>query len=259
MTLTESFARTLRLRRLFHGRQRLLVVALDHPVTDGPIAAGENFDELLGQICRNGADAVVLHKGRLRHVRPHWFDNTALVLHLSASTRHSIDPDDKYLMTDVAQALRLGADAVSVQINLGSRQEARQIADLAKVADACARWQVPLLAMVYARGPKIINPHDSELVAHGVTLAAELGADMVKTVLPDPGHTFAEICRASPIPVLVAGGPPLEEVEFLARMGESLTGGAAGVVVGRNVFQAADPGATTAKLAGLVHGRFERL
>lgn len=249
-----SFARGLRLRRLFRrGDGRLLVVPLDHSVTDGPLRPGD-LDSLLGELAGTGVDAVVLHKGSLRHVDHGWFDDMSLILHLNASTRHAPDPDAKYLVAHVEEALRLGADAVSVHVNLGSRQEARQVADLAAVAEECERWNVPLLAMVYARGPQISDSHAPELVAHAALLAADLGADLVKTDYAGTPEQMADVVQACPIPVIVAGGPRSAETDaVLAGVSDALRGGAAGVAMGRNVFQADHPGRMAAAIARLVH------
>lgn len=252
--LNASFGRGLRLRRLFReGDGRLLVVPLDHSVTDGPLRPGE-LDPLLGELAGTGVDAVVLHKGTLRHVDHGWFGGMSLILHLNASTRHAPDPDAKYLVAHVEEAVRAGADAVSVHVNLGSRQEARQVADLAAVAGECDRWNVPLLAMVYARGPGIADSHAAELVAHAALLAADLGADVVKTDYAGTPEEMADVVRDCPIPVIVAGGPRAADPEaVLAFVSDALRGGAAGVAMGRNVFQAEKPGRTAAAIARLVH------
>jgi 2-amino-4,5-dihydroxy-6-oxo-7-(phosphonooxy)heptanoate synthase len=232
----------------------VLVVPLDHTVTDGPITTGAPMGGLLSQVCANGADAVVLHKGDTRQLRPHWLARTSLIVHLSASTGLAPDPDAKVLVTTVPEALRLGADAVSVHVNLGADSEARQVRDLASVARDCHRWNVPLLAMVYPRGPRIDDPADADLVARAVALAAALGADIVKTACPRSTKDLAEIVRSSPIPVLVAGGPFQPDGEALAaQVADVMRAGAAGVATGRNVFQAADPGAMTRRLAAVVH------
>ncbi|SCL41845.1 2-amino-4,5-dihydroxy-6-oxo-7-(phosphonooxy)heptanoate synthase [Micromonospora pallida] len=251
--LNASFARGLRLRRLFrHGDGRLLVVPLDHSVTDGPLR--RDLNALLGELSGTGVDAVVLHKGSLRHVDHGWFGDMSLILHLSVSTRHAPDPDAKYLVAHVEEALRLGADAVSVHVNLGSPQEARQIADLAAVAGECERWNVPLLAMVYARGPQISNPRAPELVAHAATLAADLGADIVKTDYAGTPEQMADVVRACPIPLIVAGGArSTDPATVLAYVSDALRGGAVGVAMGRNVFQADRPGWMAAEVARLVH------
>ncbi|MFI8104297.1 2-amino-3,7-dideoxy-D-threo-hept-6-ulosonate synthase [Streptomyces sp. NPDC086023] len=254
------FGRRVRLNRLYgEGDQRLLVVPMDHPISDGPVFDRSVLDKLVGQVCENGADAVVLHKGSLRQVGHDRFARTSLIVHLSASTLHAPDPDEKYLVAGVEEALRYGADAVSVHVNLGSHEERRQVADLGRVSDLCDRWNVPLLAMVYPRGPRIENPKDPALVAHAVTLAAELGADIVKAPYVGNPDEMADVVRSAAIPVIVAGGPKQTETDrVLAYVDEALRGGAAGVAMGRNIFQAADPGALTRKIADVIHGTTTR-
>ena len=259
LSVNNSVGRQVRLHRLHrHEERRLFVVPLDHSVTDGPVVPGGRLDQLVGQLAGAGVDAVVLHKGSVRHLDPRWFGRTSLIVHLSASTRHAPDPDAKYLVASVEESLRLGADAVSVHVNLGSLDERRQIADLATVAEACDRWNVPLLAMMYPRGPKIADPRDPELVAHAAILAADLGADVVKTVPVNSIAAMADITRACPVPVIVAGGPALRtDADVLSYVDDALRGGAAGVAMGRNIFQAPDPGAMARKVSDVVHGRLE--
>jgi 2-amino-4,5-dihydroxy-6-oxo-7-(phosphonooxy)heptanoate synthase len=253
--VNQSFARQVRLRRLYrNSAQRLLIVPMDHSVTDGPIAGDRGLDHLVGQLARNGADAVVLHKGSLRYIDPDWFARTSLILHLSASTRHAPDPDAKYLVASVEEAMRIGADAVSVHVNLGSMEERRQVADMAAIADACDRWNMPLLAMIYPRGPRIKNPRDPELVAHAATLAADLGADIVKTPYTGTVAEMTDVVRRSPIPIVVAGGSPLADISaILSYVDQIMRTGAAGVAMGRNVFGTANPGATAGRIADLIH------
>ncbi|MDT0444204.1 beta/alpha barrel domain-containing protein [Streptomyces johnsoniae] len=119
----------------------------------------------VGTLASNGVDAVVPHKGRVPFVDPRRFAGLGLILHLSASTVHAPDPDAKCLVASVESAVRLAAEAVSVHVNLGSDDERRQIADLAAVADACTEWGLPLLAMMYPRGPRITNQRDPALRA----------------------------------------------------------------------------------------------
>jgi 2-amino-4,5-dihydroxy-6-oxo-7-(phosphonooxy)heptanoate synthase len=250
-----SFARRLRLQRLHHhDEERLFIVPLDHSVTDGPIAPGSDLDLLVGRLATNRVDAVVVHKGVLRHLDSQWFTRTSLIVHLSASTRHAPDPDAKYLVATVEEALRLGADAVSVHVNIGCAEERQQVSDLALVADACDRWNMPLMAMMYPRGPKISNPQDPGLVAHAAQLAADLGADLVKTPYVGSVAEMADVARACPVPVIVVGGPRREDSGAVVSFVEdALRGGAAGVAMGRNVFQAPDPGAMARRLSAVIH------
>lgn len=244
----------MRLHRLFRHGSKITIVPLDHSVTDGPIARrGRSIDRLAGDLAASGVDAIVLHKGTLRHVRHTRFGAMSLIVHLSVSTSQADDPDAKYLVTSVEEALTLGADAVSVHVNLGSQTKHRQIADLGAVAGACDRWNVPLIAMVYPRGPRIASPKAPELIAHAATLASDLGADMVKTVYPGTPAAMAEVAAACPIPVIVAGGSRADSPdEVLGFVTDALTGGAAGVAIGRNVFLAPDPRGMARRVACLV-------
>ncbi|WP_018656686.1 2-amino-3,7-dideoxy-D-threo-hept-6-ulosonate synthase [Actinomadura flavalba] len=254
MTEHTPFGTRLRLSRLGTGDGRMMIVPLDHSVTDGPLDTDASLDGLVGVLAGNGVDAVVLHKGAAKHVDPAHFADMALIVHLSASTAHAPDPDAKYLVASIEAALRLGADAVSVHVNIGSREEAQQVADFANVAESCDRWNLPLLAMMYARGPNIDDPKDVEILAHAVTLAADLGADVVK--IPHPGDEagVAELVRACPAPLVMAGGPQVDDTDALCdRVSASIAAGAAGVAMGRNVFAADDPAAVARRVSDAVH------
>lgn len=256
MNAHSHFARSLRLCRLYHhSAAGLMVTPLDHSVSDGPIVPkGSSIDQLAGQLAAAGVDAIVVHKGSLRHIDVKRFATMSLIVHLSASTEQAPDPNAKYLVTGVEDAVRLGADAVSVHVNLGSDDERQQIADLGRIADDCDRWNLPLMAMMYPRGPRIANPRDPALVAHAVTIAADLGADLVKTVFTGSVLEMLDITAASPVPVLVAGGPSRDsEADVLGYVRDALAAGAAGVAMGRNIFQSADPERLAGKVARLVH------
>lgn len=195
----------LRMRRLsLAGDDRHLLVPLDHSVSDGPIVPADKWDGLLRALVAGGADGIIVHKGRARAFPPDVLKSCALVVHLSASTACSADVHAKVLVADVEEALRIGADAVSVHVNIGSDTEARQLADLGAVARSCDAWGMPLIAMVYPRGPRIENPRDPALLAHLANVAADLGADMVKTSAALPLDRMAEVVANSPIPILAA-------------------------------------------------------
>ncbi|MFC6882297.1 MULTISPECIES: 2-amino-3,7-dideoxy-D-threo-hept-6-ulosonate synthase [Actinomadura] len=251
-----GIGKQIRMERLLHRhRERLFLVPMDHSVTDGPIATGDGMERLIGEIAGNGADGVVLHKGRLRFLDPRMFRALSVVVHLSASTNQAPDTDEKILVGDVEQAVRLGADAVSVHVNLGCDTEAAQLADLGRTAEHCARWGMPLLAMVYPRGPRVRDPRDPELVAHAATVAVDLGADIVKTPYTGSVETMTEVVRSCPIPLIAAGGAAVPAAPaLLASIRSIMRSGAAGVAVGRNVFQARDVAGVTRSIAEIVHG-----
>ncbi|MFE6719673.1 2-amino-3,7-dideoxy-D-threo-hept-6-ulosonate synthase [Streptomyces albidoflavus] len=251
-----ALMRMCRLHR--YGDDRLFIVPLDHSVADGPILPGNQLDPLIGKLAENGVDAVVLHKGRVPFVNPRRFAGIGLIVHLSASTMHARDPDAKYLVASVETAVRLAADAVSVHVNLGSDDESTQIADLGAVADACATWNVPLLAMMYPRGPRITDPRDPALLAHAASLATDLGADIVKLPWARDAEEMSDVVRQSAIPVITAGGPAERDLSgMLGHVSHMLEGGTAGVAMGRRIFQAADPGKAARRVAEVVHPEFD--
>ncbi|GAX56130.1 2-amino-3,7-dideoxy-D-threo-hept-6-ulosonate synthase [Streptomyces olivochromogenes] len=243
-----------RLSRLSrHRAGHFLFVPMDHSVADGPITTAARFNHLVSTVVDNGADAIVVHKGRARAVDPQLLRSCGLIVHLSASTPHAPDGDAKILVGDVADAVRAGADAVSVHVNIGADTEAAQLADLGTVARACQEWNLPLLAMVYPRGPRIADPHVPALLSHVVNIAADLGATMVKTTWAVPAEGMAEVTESCPIPVLVAGGPS-DSGSLADYAATALDAGCRGLAVGRRVFESADPGAAVREVAAVVHG-----
>ncbi|OLT12405.1 transaldolase [Pseudonocardia sp. CNS-139] len=248
--------KALRLARLSRcGNGRSLVVPMDHSVTIGPMAAGRCPASLSLMLADAGVDAIVVHKGRVRTIPPRAFADLGLIVHLSAGTVHHRDRDAKVLVGDVEEALSLGADAVSVHVNVGSVGELDQLADLGRVAGECARLGVPLLAMMYARGEDVASVADSPaMLAHLGAIAVDLGADMVKLPFAGSVEAMRDVVASCPIPVYVAGGTPRPtpagDLE-LARA--ALASGAAGLSFGRCVFEAEDPFAAAVALAALVH------
>ncbi|MGH2941259.1 MAG: 2-amino-3,7-dideoxy-D-threo-hept-6-ulosonate synthase [Solirubrobacteraceae bacterium] len=239
------------------GGGGLFLVPLDHSVASGPLASSDGLADIIATVGRNGADGVVIHKGRVRFLGALGPD-LALVVHLSASTSHAPDADHKVLVADVEQALRCGADAVSVHVNLGSDTEAGQLADLGRVAAECSLWGMPLIAMVYPRGPRISDGTAPDLVAHAASLAADLGADIVKTPFTGDVASMSDVVRSCPIPVITAGGEKVGSEERLyGDIEDVMRAGAAGVAVGRNVFQADDVAGVTRRIARIVHRRVD--
>ena len=101
--------RSLRLARLFRSEQApFFMVPMDHTVTDGPFTDARRYRELIGILAENGADAIVVHKGRLRHIDRAAYAKLAVIVHISASTRYAQDPNDKYPVADVESCLRQG-------------------------------------------------------------------------------------------------------------------------------------------------------
>ena len=247
--------KAIRLERIFNRNTgRTIVVPMDHGVTVGPIDGIVNMKEAVGKIVEGGANAVVEHKGLVRCGHRAQGKDIGLIVHLSASTSLSPFPNAKALVASVVDAIRLGADAVSVHVNLGDESEATMLRDMGKVASDCSDWGMPLLAMVYARGPKVTNEYDPEMIAHCARVGTELGADVVKVPYTGDMDTFAHVCDSCCVPVVIAGGPKLDSTKaFLQMVHDSLQAGGAGLSVGRNVFQHKDPTRLVQSLNMVVH------
>ncbi len=246
--------KSLRLGRLINPLSgRTFVVPLDHSLADGPIASAPALRDIARAVSRNGGDALLVHKGRMRFLPTDVLRGTALVIHLNGITRHAPDANAKVRLAEVEEALELGADAVSIHVNMGSDTEAEQLGDLARAAEGCTRWGLPLIAMVYPRGPRMGDPTDPELVAHAANLAADLGADIAKVPYTGSPTTMAEVVRSCPIGIITAGGAPVGDRQLTRTVGEVVASGALGVAMGRNVWSSPDVAATVRLVADALH------
>jgi len=241
--MTENCGRALRNKRLYkHDSGRLFIVPMDHSVSDGPFASNEQYEGTLETLAASGVDAVVLHKGRLRALSPYVYRKISVIVHISASTKHAPDTNDKQIVASVEDAVRRGADGISVHVNVGSATETRQLRELSRVADRCDHNGVPLLAMMYLRGAREPSQPRWQSLAHVASLAADLGADIVKLSLSDDQEEIERVTSSCPIPVVAAGGPLLDKGQFLQFVDTIVDGGAVGLAAGRNVFLAEDVG-----------------
>jgi fructose-bisphosphate aldolase / 2-amino-3,7-dideoxy-D-threo-hept-6-ulosonate synthase len=160
----------------------------------------------------------------------------------------------KVQVCSVQEAIRLGADAVSVHVNVGAQDEDKMLSNLGKVAEECDLYGMPLLAMMYPRGPKIQNEHAPDVVAHAARIGAELGADIIKANFTGNIDTFKGVIESCPVPVVIAGGPKCKtSEEILQTTKDALTAGAAGLSFGRNVFQHEHPTLIVKALSAIVH------
>jgi predicted phospho-2-dehydro-3-deoxyheptonate aldolase len=243
--------KTRRLNRIFQADNRTVVVPMDHGVSIGPVKGIENMQDTVSCLLKGGADAFVLHKGIAKCVN---VEKAALIVHLSAISNLTPNSQCKIQVCTVQEAVRLGADAVSVHVNVGALDECIMLSALGKVADECDQYGLPLLAMMYPRGPKIQNEHEAIAVAHAARIGAELGADIIKTNYTGDTETFKRVLEGCPVPVIIAGGPKTETTQATLQMVyDSMAAGAAGLSIGRNVFQHKTPMLMVKALVAIVH------
>jgi len=230
---------------------RYVVVPMDHGITLGAVTGLKNIESTIAAITRGGADSVLTQKGIAPRVHPNRND-AGYIVHLNGSTAVGPDTNDKRTTGSVVDAIRAGADAVSFHINVGSDHEPGQIEELAELTTEAADYGLPVLAMTYARGPGV-DEHDPEALGHAVRLGEELGADVVKTAYSGDAESYEHVCESTRLPVVIAGGEPDTDRETLANVRGAMDGGAAGVSMGRTIFQHDDPEAMTRAVHLVVH------
>ncbi|POG57331.1 2-amino-3,7-dideoxy-D-threo-hept-6-ulosonate synthase [Haloferax marisrubri] len=230
---------------------RYLIVPMDHGITLGPVTGLVDIESTIDGITRGGADAVLTHKGTAPRVHPNK-NGKGYIVHVNGSTVIGPDENDKRLTGTVEDALRVGADAVSFHINVGSNYEPDQMTQLADLCSRAADFGVPVLAMSYARGPGI-DEQDPEALAHAVRLAEEVGADVVKTAYSGDAESFGRVVEATRLPVVIAGGSRGTDRETVEMVRGTMDAGAAGVSMGRSIFQHENPEAITRAVSAVIH------
>ena len=245
---------TARLDRI--GTQgRYLIVPMDHGITIGAVEGLVDIEGTIDAITQGGADAVLTQKGIAPRVHPHK-NGAGYIVHLNGSTALGPDANDKRVTASVESAIRAGADAVSYHINVGSEYEPEQIEALAEITDEADAFGIPVLAMTYARGrhlPGDDPEHAAENLAHAVRIGEELGADVIKTAYSGDPQSFARVVRATHLPLVIAGGSRGTDRETIEMVRGAMSAGAAGVSMGRSIFQHEDPEAITTAVAAVIH------
>ena len=239
-----------RLDRISTGG-RYLIVPMDHGITLGPVKGLVDLESTVDAITRGGADAVLTQKGVASRVHPNK-NGKGYIAHLNGSSVIGPDEEDKRQTGTTEAALRAGADAVSFHINVGSDHEPDQLTQLGELTERAHRLGVPVLAMSYARGPGV-DEHDAESLAHAVRIAEELGADVVKTAYSGDPDSFERVCEATRLPVVIAGGSRGTDRETAEMVRGAMDAGAAGVSMGRSIFQHDDPEAITRAVSAIIH------
>ena len=230
---------------------------MDHGLTVGTIKGLENLAGMVDNIALGGANAVLMHSGMVGAGHRQYGKDIGLIIHLSGATNLSPDPNRKVLVCTVERALKMGADGVSIHINIGADEEPEMLQDAHRVVESSREWGLPLIAMMYPRGKKIKDENDPEVVNIAVRAGAELGADIVKTNYTGDIDSFKYIVKSVHVPVIIAGGPKTDTIQDLLQLVyDSIQAGGRGVAFGRNVFQAEDPIKIVKALSKIVHHNY---
>lgn len=247
----------IRLERIIdRNTGKSIIVPMDHGVSVGPIQGLVDMGRTVDAVAGGGANAVLGHLALPLFGHRHHGKDIGLILHLSASTCvNPTDPNDKVIVNTVQNAVKMGADGVSVHVNIGSKTESRQLEALGRIAVECLEWGMPLLAMMYPRGEGLTSDEKSvEMVKLAARIGAELGADLIKTYYTGDPETMREVVKGCPAPVLIAGGSKLSDEDTLKMIRGAMDAGCAGLSMGRNAFQHDNPEKFVAAAARIVHG-----
>ncbi|MBL8130834.1 MAG: fructose-bisphosphate aldolase [Anaerolineae bacterium] len=248
-----STGKTIRLNHIFAQDGRSVVVAIDHGLPGmGPFGALKTPGKLLRQIRAAGADAILATPGTAARFAADIGD-LGLILRLDGGATTLGEGVGKMrLIASVEDALRLGADAVAVMGFCGTPDEGDSLETLGQVAAECRRLGMPLMAEMLPLG-YMAKPTVQEIVL-AARIGAELGADIIKTKYTGTPDEYREVIETCYTPVLVLGGSAKAPDALFSEIRDSLRAGAAGVAIGRNIWQAEDVEGTTRRMVSAVHG-----
>jgi len=255
-----SVGKNIRLNKILgKGEGKAVMLAMDHGIEHGPRdfpSAHLDPNVILAKVVDAGVDAIMVPRGTARLTWETWVNKTAVVIKLTGKTTLR-PPENEFTQDPIAtvrDAVALGADGVSATVYWGAPCEDRMLAQFTSIAAECEVFGMPLLNLAYPRGPHMQKKEDVEIVRYAARAAAEVGADLIKTYYTGSRETFAEVVKACPVPVLMSGGAKAKTpLDFLKVVQTIMEAGAAGVVVGRNVFQHDHPGAVIKAIMKVVH------
>ncbi len=238
-----------RLARVFNPNDgRTVMLAIDHGYFQGPTTGLERIDISIVPLVPY-ADALMVTRGTLRSSIPPEI-STPVVLRSSGGQSILKELSNELVAVDIEDAVRLNASALAVQVYIGGAHEHESIGNLTKVVDAGNRHGIPTLG-VTGVGKELVR--DAKYLGLATRICAEMGAHFVKTYYCE--KDFARVAAGCPVPLVIAGGKKLPELEALQMAYEAINEGAAGVDMGRNIFQCKTPEAMIQAVRAVVHDR----
>lgn len=251
-----SAAVSAQLAKLFPAG-RGLFLAYDQGLEHGPSDFhGENADpEYILKIAANDHyDGVILHKGVAEKYYGPFRKRVPLLLKLNGKTSLHNDEPLSLAVASVEEAVELGAVAVGYTVYVGSEHEPQMLAEFGKIVHDAHGAGLPVFGWMYPRGKEIADPHDPDTIEYAARVGLEVGADVVKIYYPhDPAHVAAAVAVAGRAKVVIAGGAKEGTADFLKQAGQIIAAGAAGLAVGRNIWQSGDPDGLSLQLRNVVN------
>src|ERR1700746_3865020 len=237
-----------RLARIFSpSTGKTVMLAVDHGYFQGPTTGLERIDISIVPLVSH-ADALMITRGALRTSIPPEMSKP-VVLRSSGGQSILKELSNERIAVDIEDAVRLNASALAVQVYIGGVHEHESIGNLVEIVDAGNRHGIPTMA-VTGVGKELVR--DAKYLGLATRMCAELGAHFVKTYYCESG--FARVAAGCPVPLVIAGGKKLPEPEALEMAYRAVNEGAAGVDMGRNIFQCEAPKAMIQAVRAVVHG-----
>src|SRR5210317_714507 len=235
-----------RLARIFNPVSgNTVMLAFDHGYLMGPTSGLERMDLTIVPLI-DYADCIMCTRGALRTIVPPTAGKP-VSLRYSSGTTVLTELNDECLM-DIEEAVRLNASLLAVMVAVGDRYEATTIRNLTRTVDLGNRYGIPTLG-VTAVGKELTR--DARYLSMASRVCAENGAHVIKTYYCE--RDFEQVTNAVPVPIVIAGGKKLPELDALKMARNAIDQGAAGVDMGRNIFQADDPIAMIQAVRAIVH------
>ena len=236
-----------RLARVFQPAPgRTVMLAIDHGYFQGPTTGLERIDLSIVPLLPY-ADALMTTRGIVRSTIPP-AASPPIVLRASGGPSILRELSDEQIAVSMEDAARLNAAAVAVQVFIGGEHETQSVHNMTRLVDQGQRYGIPVLA-VTAVGRELTR--DARYLRLATRICAELGAHVVKTYYCT--EDFDTVTAACPVPVVMAGGKKLPELEALTMAYRAIAEGAAGVDMGRNIFQSEHPAAMIQAVGAIVH------
>ncbi len=236
-----------RLARVFSPQSgRTVMLAVDHGYFQGPTTGLERIDLNIVPLLPY-CDALFCTRGILRSVIPAESPRP-MVLRASGGPSILKELSDEQIAMDMEDAVRLNAAGVGIQVFIGGEFETRSIHNMTRLVDAGLRYGVPVMG-VTAVGTNMVR--DARYFRLACRIIAEMGAQYVKTYYVEEG--FETVTASCPVPIVMAGGRKLPEIAALTMAWNAVQQGAAGVDMGRNIFQSDAPKAMIRAVHAVVH------
>ena len=252
-----SLGKSVRLNRILNKKsKKLIIITIDHPITRGMFPELVQMENTLEKIVEGGPDALLMHKGIAeRFFYPHAGRIPLIVKATSFSPFH---PTYDTWMTQADEAVRMGADAISMGVILGSARQAEMLKNLGALSRDAAQSGLILMAHMYPKG-ELINDDERfslENLSYCARAGEELGVDVIKTWYPGDTDTFRQVCDVAPGKVVAAGGAKTDTDEQLLQMAKGvMDSGALGLAFGRNVWGHPNTAGIIKALKAVVHDK----